>query len=95
MKKNLKKIDIPLIGAIVILTKYDKNGNKTSYGHITFLVGITDNKKYYICLGGNQQRKLKYSKYIINGKINLRDGYLKIDGLYWPYNYSIENIERV
>lgn len=80
---------------MVIFTRYDKNDQKTNFGHVSFLFSISENKKYYICLGGNQQRKIKYSKYNINGKIAIRDGYLKLDGIYWPSNYPIENIERL
>lgn len=89
MKNNLKKINKEVYGAILILRKYDLNGKKTNNGHVTFLTEIIKNK--YICLGGNQDRKIKYSKYTKNGKTSIRNGYLKVEGIYWPKEYEVDD----
>ena len=85
----LKKIDKPYYGSILVLSSYNNKGEKTGHGHVTFITDITSNKKQYICLGGNQGGKIKYSKYNIKSKIPIRGGFMKINGIYWPNNYPL------
>lgn len=87
MKKYLDKIDNAKYGSILILSQYDKFGNKTGKGHITFIVSKTNTK--YKCLGGNQNDEIKYSEYYIDKKTAIRSGYLLVDGIYWPKNQEI------
>lgn len=84
LRNILKKIDKAKYGAILILTKYDKNGKITNFGHVTFITDVTDDGRCFMCLGGNQNNEIKYCKYKANGKIKTKNGYLKIDGIYWP-----------
>ncbi|WP_156299953.1 PAAR-like protein [Streptobacillus canis] len=95
MIKKLNRIDKSLYGSIVIYTKYDENNNSTGHGHITFILGITDDKKQYICLGGNQDREIKFSKYYVNKKMGVKGGYFKINGIFWPPGYPVEGIQEI
>ena len=80
----LKKIDKARYGAILILTRYDTNGVATNFGHVTFITDITDDGRCYMCLGGNQNNEIKYCKYKASGEIKFKNGFLKVDGIYWP-----------
>ncbi|WP_064612430.1 TIGR02594 family protein [Streptobacillus moniliformis] len=95
MINKLKRIDKPLYGSILIFTKYNKNNEATGHGHITFLMGITDDKKQYICLGGNQEREIKYSKYYLDKKMGVKGGYFKLNGIFWPPDYPDDKIEEI
>ncbi|CAM3131678.1 PAAR-like protein [Streptobacillus felis] len=95
MISKLNRINKPLLGAILIYTKYDQNNNKTGHGHITFLMDISEDKKQYICLGGNQDREIKYSKYYIDKKMGVKGGYFKLNGIFWPPDYPSENILEI
>ena len=58
-----KKIKTPIMGAVAVRenvkgTEIDPENSKYgSDGHVTFVIGETDNGKYYYCLGGNQGGK--------------------------------------
>ncbi|WP_064579601.1 DUF4280 domain-containing protein [Streptobacillus moniliformis] len=95
MINKLKRIDKPLYGSILIFTKYNKNNEATGHGHITFLMGITDDKKQYICLGGNQEREIKYSKYYLDKKMGVKGGYFKLNGIFWPPDYPDDKIDEI
>ena len=84
LRNILKKIDKAKYGAILILSRYNKNGERTSFGHVTFITDITDDGRCFLCLGGNQNNEIKYCKYKAKGEIKTKNGYLKIDGIYWP-----------
>lgn len=69
------QIETPIYGAAAVIDWDDNqpagpsgNGGVGGSGHITFVVGISDDRNYYYCVGGNQggtkgARQVKISKY--------------------------------
>lgn len=93
--KNYKKIDEALYGSIAVFATYNDKNNKTGKGHTTFIIGISNDKQSYICLGGNQNNRIKLSSYSKNKRIKLKNGYMKLIGIYWPKDYPISDIDRL
>jgi hypothetical protein len=56
------KVDTPVVGAILVRRDYI-NGGKTfnAHGHVTFIFAQHGNK--FVCLGGNQNHRIKFSEY--------------------------------
>lgn len=86
LDKKMKKLKEPLYGSILVLTQ-NKNSSK---GHVTFLIGETKDKNYYVGLGGNQDSQLKISIFS-KGKGKS----LFSNGFYWPSNYPIEESDKL
>ena len=61
-----KIVDEPILGCIVVMTNYEKETQKPDgSGHITFLYGI--NGENLVCVGGNQDSRLRFSNYKRSG----------------------------
>ena len=66
--KSLKKIDIPIYGAIAVFSDCSKSGKLKSSGHVAFVYGTLPKKRMAL-LGGNQGNRLKISSYDCSGKV--------------------------
>jgi len=98
--KLFKRIDEPVYGCIVLMTNYVKStGKSNSHGHVTFLYGLDANGDL-ICLGGNQNDRLKFSRYYTN-KTNssfTQKGVKveqKFNGFFLPTNYYTSNSKQL
>ncbi|MBF4805897.1 MAG: TIGR02594 family protein [Pseudoleptotrichia goodfellowii] len=99
--KNMKKIEEPVYGAIITMKNYvAKTGKEHFTGHSTFLFGETEDKEFYIGLGGNQSNQLKFSKYRktgISSSFTLKGVRYnqKFYGLYIPNDYDVKEIDKL
>ena len=96
-QKSMKKIDIPVYGAIIMLTNYQKGTMQSiGQGHVTFLYGETEDGKHYIGLGGNQGDSITLGKF---KKTGISYSSKKFDqrfvALYLPSDYVIKESDKL
>ena len=96
-QKRMKKIDIPVYGAIIMLTNYQKGTMQSiGQGHVTFLYGETEDGKHYIGLGGNQGDSITLGKFKKTGiSYSSKTFDQRFVALYLPSDYVIKESDKL
>lgn len=94
-KNNYTKVNNIYYGAIAHFKQYNKNNKYVGQGHICFIIGKSKDEKDIFCLGGNQNNEIKISKYNKNKQYLANNNYMKLDGIYWPKGFQIENKHKL
>ena len=96
-QKSMKKIDIPVYGAIIMLTNYQKGTMQSiGQGHVTFLYGETEDGKHYIGLGGNQGDSITLGKFKKTGiSYSSKTFDQRFVALYLPSDYVIKESDKL
>jgi hypothetical protein len=93
VKSKKLTVTAPYFGASMVLRNYKSESldddELTGKGHLSHLVGISPDGKWYIGLGGNQGNTLKFSKYKVSGFTNIGAyGFQHFDHFAFPANYN-------
>lgn len=85
---EFKNTDKPYYGSVVYFKKYNNENEYTGHGHVGFVIGTSNDKKYIYCLGGNQSNMIKISRYRVPN-FKLKNFKYELVGYYWPKNEQI------